>query len=90
MGTPSPRDTGCAESPAFTIDNRTICPGDTNCDGRVTFADIDPFVLALGGPAAYYEQHPNCPWLNADCNASDTVTFADIDPFVAVIGTTCP
>jgi hypothetical protein len=28
--------------------------GDLNCDGKVDFDDIDPFVLALGGPAAYY------------------------------------
>jgi len=25
-----------------------VCPGDTNCDGRVNFADIDPFVALLG------------------------------------------
>jgi peptidoglycan hydrolase-like amidase len=66
------------------------CSGDMNCDGRVTFADIDPFVEALGGESAWNQNHPGCPWRNADCNASGTVTFADIDPFVAVIGTTCP
>ena len=65
------------------------CSGDTNCDGRVTFADIDPFVEALSGESAWNLHHPTCPWLNADCNHSGTVTFADIDPFVAVIGTTC-
>ncbi len=65
-----------------------LCPGDMNCDGRVTFADIDPFVEALGGQAQWH--HPNCPWLNADCNSSGTVSFADIDPFVARIGTVCP
>ena len=57
-----------------------------NCDGRVTFADIDPFVAALSGEPAWQR---SCPWLDADCNSSGTVTFADIDPFVAVIGTTC-
>ncbi len=67
----------------------SYCSGDMNCDGRVTFADIDPFVEALGGESAWNQHHPNCPWLNADCNASGTVTFADIDPFVAVIGPTC-
>jgi hypothetical protein len=67
-----------------------ICPGDMNCDGRVTFADIDRFVEALAGESAWNLHHPDCPWLNADCNNSGTVTFADIDPFVAVIGTTCP
>ncbi len=62
-------------------------PGDTNCDGRVTFADIDPFVLALGGEIAYEALYPNGCWLNADCNGDGLVTFADIDPFVALIGT---
>jgi hypothetical protein len=67
----------------------TLCHGDMNCGGRVTFADIDPFVEALSGESAWNVNHPGCPWLNADCNNSGTVTFADIDPFVAVIGTTC-
>jgi hypothetical protein len=67
-----------------------LCPGDMNCDGRVTFADIDPFVEALSGQSNWVLHHPTCPWLNADCNNSGTVTFADIDPFVARLGTTCP
>jgi hypothetical protein len=69
---------------------RLNCAGDTNCDGRVTFADIDPFVAALGSESAWDQAHPNCPWTNADCNGDFNVTFADIDPFVALIGTTCP
>ena len=64
------------------------CPGDMNCDGRITFADIDPFVEALSGEPAW--THWPCPWASADCNHDGNVTFADIDPFVAVIGTTCP
>ena len=64
------------------------CAGDVNCDGRVTFADIDLFVAALAGESAW--THAPCPWLNADCNGDSHVTFADIDPFVARIGTTCP
>jgi hypothetical protein len=63
------------------------CPGDMNCDGSVTFADIELFVEALSGQAAWgYE----CPWLNADCNADGDVTYADIDPFVMRLGSTCP
>jgi hypothetical protein len=58
-----------------------------NCDGHVTFADIDLFVQALGGESAW--THTPCPWLNGDCNGDHNVTFADIDPFVARIGTTC-
>ena len=64
-----------------------LCPGDMNCDGHVTFADIDLFVQALGGESAW--THTPCPWLNGDCNGDHNVTFADIDPFVARIGTTC-
>ncbi len=63
--------------------------GDTNCDGRVDFLDIDPFVDALGGEAAYLALHPNCRWLNGDCDCDGGVTFADIDPFVACLGGTC-
>ncbi len=67
-----------------------VCAGDMNCDKRVTFADIDPFVEALAGESAWIHHHPDCPWLNADCNHDKHVNFADIDPFVAVIGTICP
>ena len=63
------------------------CPGDMNCDGRITFTDIDLFVESLGGESAWVH---SCRWLNADCNRDGRVTFADIDPFVALIGTTCP
>ncbi len=66
------------------------CIGDMNCDGRITLADIDLFVAALGGQTAWEQNHPNCPWLNADTNSDGNVTFADIDPFVARIGTQCP
>jgi len=65
-----------------------LCPGDTNCDGEITFADIDSFVEALGGEENW--THAPCPWLNADCNNDGDVTFADIDAFVALIGTSCP
>jgi hypothetical protein len=65
-----------------------LCPGDTNCDGEITFADIDNFVEALGGEENW--THAPCPWLNADCNGDNDVTFADIDAFVSLIGTSCP
>ena len=64
------------------------CRGDMNCDGRVTFVDIDLFVAALAGESAWTGWP--CPWLNADANGDLAVTFTDIDPFVALIGTTCP
>ncbi len=60
--------------------------GDTNCDGVVSFDDIDAFVLALSGVTAYAVQHPDCNWLNADCNRDGRVDFSDIDAFVGLIG----
>jgi hypothetical protein len=60
-------------------------PGDMNCDGAINFDDIDPFVLALTGQAAYEAQYPDCNWLNADCNGDGLVDFDDIDGFVAVL-----
>jgi len=64
------------------------CPGDMNCDGSVTFADIDAFVEALSGRENW--THDPCPWSNGDCSGDGEVTFADIDGFVTRIGTTCP
>ncbi len=59
--------------------------GDLNCDGVVNFADIDPFVLALGDPAGYSAAYPWCAIENADINTDGQVNFADIDPFVALL-----
>ena len=64
------------------------CAGDTNCDGVVSYADIDNFVDALAGENAW--THGPCPWLSADTNGDGRVTYADIDPFLARIGTDCP
>ncbi len=60
--------------------------GDVNGDGKVTFADIDPFVLALSGESAYDRVFSHGRYLNADCNGDGKITFADIDPFVARLG----
>lgn len=75
--------------PNFEICETPIgCLGDTNCDGAVTFADIDPFVARLGCPV-----HPACidlcPWQAADVNQDGSVDIADIDPFVGTLGTMC-
>jgi hypothetical protein len=60
--------------------------GDMNCDGLVSAADIDGFVLALvGGPDGYGAQYPACRYLNGDMNGDSTVSAADIDGFVNVI-----
>ncbi|MEW6253069.1 MAG: FG-GAP-like repeat-containing protein [Planctomycetota bacterium] len=60
-------------------------PGDLNCDGRVDFDDINPFVLALSDPQAYQAAYPGCNILNGDCNGDGQVNFDDINPFVALL-----
>jgi hypothetical protein len=59
--------------------------GDMNCDGQVSPADIDPFVIALVDPDGYAVQFPDCRLLNADLNHDGTVSAADIDPFVILL-----
>jgi len=66
------------------------CPGDMDCDGQITFDDINRFVEAMGTPGGAGWPYPDCPWLNGDCNGDSDVTFDDINPFVALIGTSCP
>jgi hypothetical protein len=60
-------------------------PGDVNCDGRVDFDDINPFVLALTGADGYYSEYPECDWLNGDCNEDGSVDFDDINAFAALL-----
>ncbi len=68
-----------------------VVHGDLNCDGSVDFGDINPFVLAMTGAAAYYAQYPSCNWHNADCNGDGAVNFGDINPFVSCLTTgECP
>jgi hypothetical protein len=65
--------------------------GDLNCDGVVSFADINPFILALSsGETVYYNTYPDCHFYNADINCSGTVDFGDINPFVQCIVGGCP
>ena len=68
----------------FTVGN-TICRGDANCDGRVDFGDINPFVQALSDFNAWHAQYPNCPAQNPDVNGDGHVDFGDINPFVALL-----
>jgi len=60
--------------------------GDLNCDGRVDFDDIEPFVLALTDPAAYAAAYPGCDARNADCDCSGRAEFEDIEAFLARLG----
>jgi hypothetical protein len=66
-------------------------PGDLNCDGRVDFSDINPFVMALVSRADYEAAYPACAWLNGDINGDGAVDFDDINPFVAcLVAGGCP
>ncbi len=62
-----------------------IAPGDLNCDRRVDFQDISPFVLALSDPAGYTAAYPSCNISLADINGDGVVNFDDINPFVALL-----
>jgi len=64
------------------------CPflrGDLNCDGKINFFDIDPFVLALTNPGKYAQKFPNCDRLLADINGDGKLNNFDIDPFVELL-----
>lgn len=63
----------------------TRIPGDLNCDGVISFADINAFVLALSDASAYAAQDPHCDVMLADCNGDAVVSFADVNPFVALV-----
>jgi hypothetical protein len=74
------------DSGSFTITPGVpAIPGDLNCDGTVSFDDINPFVLALSDPAGYAAQFPHCNILNGDCNDDGVVNFDDINVFVALL-----
>jgi FtsP/CotA-like multicopper oxidase with cupredoxin domain len=62
-----------------------VMPGDLNCDSTISYADINPFVLALTSQTAYEAQFPDCDWMSADCNSDGVVSYADINPFVAML-----
>lgn len=68
-----------------------LLQGDMNCDGVLSYADINPFVLAISSQAAYEAAYPACHWLNADCNSDGIVSYADINAFVSCVSSGgCP
>ncbi len=79
--------------PIFLADNMivtaaaaTLLAGDLNCDGAVSFNDINPFVLFLSNLAGYQTAFPNCPLANGDINSDGLYPdFGDINPFVALL-----
>jgi hypothetical protein len=67
----------------------TACSGDMNCDGQITFADINPFVLYLSDSAAWASTYVGCNPLNGDINGDGTYpSFHDINPFVSLLSST--
>jgi hypothetical protein len=59
--------------------------GDMNCDGVISFGDINPFVLAISDPATWQAVYPNCNLMNGDVNQDGQFNFRDINPFVALL-----
>ncbi len=71
----------CAVGPA----QAQLIAVDMNCDGRVDFGDINPYVLALTDPAGYHAQQGFCDTLNGDINGDGYLNFDDINPFVYLL-----
>ncbi|MEW6199483.1 MAG: hypothetical protein AB1601_12575 [Planctomycetota bacterium] len=80
---------GWLAKPGYDPDSEPVTPlhiaGDLNCDGRVDFGDINPFVLGLSNPAGYVLEFPNCRLLNGDINGDGRFDFGDINAFVALL-----
>lgn len=73
----------------------STCPGDANCDGLVTWRDIDFFLTAMNDNAALWGAEflpgtPRCLYANNDVDGDGNVTWRDIAPFVGLMNTTCP
>ncbi|MCK4340697.1 MAG: hypothetical protein KAY37_03100 [Phycisphaerae bacterium] len=87
---------GADNSPqTIVVDLTVLCLGDSNCDGLITWRDIDFFVAAQNDNVAAWEAMflpgtPSCSFANNNVNADGTVNWRDIDPFVALMNTTCP
>ncbi len=60
-------------------------PADTNCDGVISVADINPFVLVLTDPVAYKAMFPDCDPASADVNGDGIASVGDIGAFVALL-----
>lgn len=62
----------------------TLC-GDSNCDGQVNVLDINAFILAIGGRAAWEAQF-SCNFCCAnDINHDNDVNVLDINGFVSAL-----
>lgn len=56
--------------------------GDVNCDARVDFFDVDPFLVALFAPGDHPTLYPDCAVIHADANGDGAVDLFDVDPFI--------
>lgn len=65
--------------------SKTMLNADTNCDGSVNAFDIQCFVYAMEGQAAYEANCPGCDWYSADINGDGSVNAFDIQGFVDVM-----
>ena len=79
--------TGTPSNPSTARSVTMFKAGDTNNDGSVSWRDIDPFVTAMNGKAAYYAAYSDGYFYTGDCNFDHYVNWRDIDPFVALMGT---
>jgi hypothetical protein len=59
--------------------------GDVNCDGELSFDDINPFVMALLDSAQYQLLYPHCPLEKRDTDGSGVFDFGDINGFVTLV-----
>ncbi len=71
------------------------CLGDANCDGQISWRDIDFLVAGMNDnqsswQALFPAPGPGCPFTNLDVNLDGTVTWRDIDPFIAYMNSPCP
>jgi len=64
---------------------QTLLVGDLNCDGVISFGDINPFVLALTNPTLWQATYPDCDLDAGDINTNGTFGFDDINPFVLLL-----
>ena len=70
----------------YRITPAPVVPGYLNCDGSVSFGDINPFVLYLSNFATWQTTYAGCNPINGDINDDGTYpAFSDINPFVALL-----
>jgi hypothetical protein len=63
----------------------TVLPGDLDCNGRVDFDDVDPFVLGMNNPSAYEAQYGISPEAKGDMDGDGDQDFDDIPCFSSTL-----